>query len=160
MTTNTSKNNGLIVGTIFTVCSFLLTFTFVVPIISVLPGVFFETISKAIVSNDPYSNVGKLTILLLTVLLLLAIILTIVYTRKRTPANETLSKGRLTLIMFAFYFIVHPLGFYIYWGLNLNFRSDGQLIFAAVDSFPISSFAFVLLGLLIDWIRNTAANTG
>jgi hypothetical protein len=52
------------------------------------------------------------------------------------------------------YFIVHALGFYIYWGMSLEFRGDGQLIFAAVDSFPISSWAFIPMGLIIDWVKN------
>jgi hypothetical protein len=60
--------------------------------------------------------------------------------------------------MFLFYFLVHPLGFYIYWGLELDFRSDGQLIFGAIKSFPASSCAFLFIGLIIDWVKNTAVN--
>lgn len=158
MTTKTSKNNGLIVGAIFTVCSFLLTFTFVVPVISVLPGVFLEATAKKIISNNPYSNVGKLTTLLLTIVFLVEIVLILLYTHKKASEKQTVSKGKIMLFMFAFYFIVHPLGFYVYWGLFLNFRGDGQVIFAAVVSFPISSLLFVLFGLLIDCTYKTFDN--
>ena len=57
--------SGVIIGTIFTVVSLVLTVTFIVPIISVFPGMIFETIAENLIDNDPYSNVGKLTILLL-----------------------------------------------------------------------------------------------
>jgi hypothetical protein len=155
--THPKPHNGLTIGAIFTLCSLLLTFTFFIPIISVLPGVVFETISKAIISNTPYSNVGKLTILFLTVAIFLTIILSLWHIKKQTIEHHSLPKVKVVGIMTVFYFIVHPLGFYIYCGLKLNFRNDGQLIFAAVDSFPISSFSFVFFGLLLDWARNTAA---
>ncbi|MBF6642883.1 hypothetical protein [Chryseobacterium indologenes] len=54
--------------------------------------------------------------------------------------------------MLIFYFIIHPLGFYIYWGLFLDFRSDGQLIFSAITSFPYSSIGFIIFGILIDQV--------
>jgi hypothetical protein len=94
----------------------------------------------------------------LIIIFSVTVILAISYTRKRTLINKPLSKGRLTLFMFAFYFLVHPLIFYIYWGVNLNFRSDGQLIFSAINTFPVSSISFIFFGLSIDMTRNMTAN--
>ena len=148
------KHKGFLVGIIFTLCSLVLTLTYVVPIISVLPGLFFENIASALISNDPYRNVGKLTILFLSVFFIIIIILILFYIRKRSKQDLMLSKSEIIGFMFAIYFFVHPLVFYIYWGLILDFRSDGQLIFMAVDSFPISSFSFVLFGILLDWSSN------
>lgn len=51
--------NGTIIGGIFTLSSLLLTLTFIVPIISVIPRAFIESIMYSKVNNEPYSNVGK-----------------------------------------------------------------------------------------------------
>ncbi len=154
------SNSGLVIGAVFTAVSLLLTLTFFVPIISVLPGLIFETIAKNIVNNNPYSNVGKLTILLLSIIFIAALVFSLIWIRKTVIKQGQISKGNIIVIMLIMYFIIHSLGFYIYWGLALNFRSDGQLIFAAVVSVPISSFAFIFIGLLIDKVKNKAwANT-
>ena len=65
------SKGGVTIGALFTVVSFLLTWTFIVPIISVLPGMLFESIAERLVDTEPYSNVGKTTILLLSILFLL-----------------------------------------------------------------------------------------
>ena len=148
------SNSGLIIGALFTVGSLLLTATFVVPIISVLPGMLFETIAENCINNEPYSNVGKLTILLLTITFLLTLVLCLISIKSKTRKGEEISKGRIIAILSLMYFLVHSLGFYIYWGAFLDFRSDGQLIFSAIISYPISSFMFVFLGLLIDLVKN------
>ncbi len=148
------SNSGLVIGAIFTGCSLLLTATFFVPIISVLPGVIFETIAKNMVNNEPYSNVGKLTILLLSIIFLVTLVLCLTWIRQTIIKEGQISRGHIIVIMSIMYFIVHSLGFYIYWGLALDYRSDGQLIFAAIVSFPISSFAFIFIGLLVDKIKN------
>jgi len=147
-------NSGLIIGALFTVGSLLLTATFVMPIISVLPGMLFETIAENCINNDPYSNVGKLTILLLIITFLLTLILCLISIKSKTSKGEEISKGRIIAILSLMYFLVHSLGFYIYWGALLDFRSDGQLIFGAIISYPISSFMFVFIGLLIDLVKN------
>jgi hypothetical protein len=147
-------NSGLIIGALFTVGSLLLTATFVAPIISVLPGMVFETIAKNYINNDPYSNVGKLTILMLTITFLLTLILCLISIKSKTSKGEEISNRRIIATLSIMYFLVHSLGFYIYWGAVLDFRSDGQLIFSAIISYPVSSFMFVFIGLLIDWVKN------
>ncbi|MGZ4048847.1 MAG: hypothetical protein ACXVPU_08350 [Bacteroidia bacterium] len=154
---NYKNYKGLIIGSIFTASSLLLTFTFIVPIITVsLAGVFFETIAKNLVDNDPYSNVGKMTIWLLAGVLLVVSVISVLIIREIKQKNGFVSNGKIVLTMFLFYFLVHPLGFYIYWGIELNFRSDGQLMFATMDSFPGSSMSFIFFGLIIDLVKNTA----
>lgn len=150
-----SKHNiGLNVGAIFTVISLLLTFTFFVPIISIIPGLVFESIAKKIISNIPYSNVGKLTIVLLFLITFLALIFSLLWVKKTVEKNKEISKGSIVVIFFFLYFLVHSLAFYIYWGAFLDFRGDGQLIFSAIISHPFSSFSFVLIGILIDFVKN------
>src|SRR5690554_228393 len=142
------KYNGTIIGAIFTVASIFLTFTFVIPIISIIPAAYIESLVASVVDNEPYSNVGKAT--LNTFLGLLIIFITVVLIKSR---KTRFSNIHVILTMIIAYFIVHSLGFYIYWGVSLNYRSDGQLIFAAVDSFPFSSFGFVFIGFLIDIVK-------
>ncbi|MBK7129342.1 MAG: hypothetical protein IPM74_07480 [Crocinitomicaceae bacterium] len=140
--------NGTIIGGIFTVGSLLLTLTFIVPILSVLPGAITESILSSTVDNEPYSNVGKATIATLEILLISSIVVILIKARKTEFKN-----GHIIGIMAIEYFIIHALGFYIYWATSLDFRSDGQLIFGAVSSFPASSFGFVTPGILIDSVK-------
>lgn len=142
-------------GIIFSTVSFLLTLTFVVPIISVFPGVLAEVVIKALVDNDPYSNVGKGTIVLLALVLTITFGIVLFRIRQIAIREGGISKTKIALYMASLYVIVHALGFYIYWGVALGFRGDGQLIFAAIDSFPYSSWAFIPIGLVIDWVKNS-----
>ena len=145
--------DGLIIGIVFTFGSLLLTLTFFVPIISVFPGVIVETLAAKLVDNDPYSNVGKVTIILLTIIFIITLSIALFKIKRVTLRDGRISKTKIAIVMTVLYFIVHALGFYIYWGLALDYRGDGQLIFAAVDSFPISSWGFIPIGLAIDGVK-------
>jgi DMSO/TMAO reductase YedYZ heme-binding membrane subunit len=146
-------NRGVTIGALFTVGSLLLTATFVAPMLSVLPGMLFEAIAEKCINNDPYSNVGKLTILLLAITFVLTLVLCLISIKNKTSKGEEISKGRIIAILSFMYFLAHSLGFYIYWGTFLDFRSDGQLIFSTMISYPMSSFIFVFIGLLIDLVK-------
>ncbi|MGV6861376.1 MAG: hypothetical protein ACWA41_06365 [Putridiphycobacter sp.] len=148
-----SKYNGTILGGIFTVGSFLLTFTFFVPILSILPGVLVEYIVSKLINNSPYSNVGKWTIIILFAILLMTIIFIFNEIRKKQLSNKDIIS-----IMVLEYFIFHSLGFYLYWAIALNFKGDGQLVFGAISSFPLSSLGFVMLGVLIDLFKVKSEN--
>ena len=137
--------NGTIIGGIFTLSSLLLTLTLIVPVLSVIPGIFIESVVSLIIDNEPYSNVGKATTLILVIILILSLIIVLFKSRKTEFKN-----GHILGIMIFEYFIIHTLGLYIYWATYLEFRSDGQLVFGAVTSFPVSSFGFLGLGVLID----------
>jgi hypothetical protein len=155
MYTQENKFQGLLVGACFTIFSLLSIYTFIIPILSVLPGVCLEGIVKIFVDNIPYSNVGNMTVNLLAVIFILSLLifLTIIYLQIRRVVK--VSKKLIIGIMVFEYFIIHSLGFYYYWGLKLNFRGDGQIMFAAVDSFLFSSFGFLFIGALIDVVKNT-----
>ena len=148
------KNTGLTIGSIFTGASLLLTATYNVPIISVLPGILFENISENLVNNSPYSNVGRTTIVLLSTLFLLAMSFSLLWVKHETAKKGEISAGQVIAIMFILYFIIHPLGFYIYWAVALNFKSDGQLMLGATRSYPFSGLTFIFIGLAIDLVKN------
>lgn len=132
----------------------MLTATFFVPIISVLPGLIFESIAKHFVDNTPYSNVGRLATELMLITFAVMLFLGILLVMDKIKKTGQIFQRQIIKIMAVMYFIVHPLGYYIYWGLALNYRGDGQLIFAAMVTFPFSSISFVVMGVLIDKIKN------
>lgn len=140
--------NGTIIGSIFTVCSLVLTCTYIIPIATVFPGIYIEALMSSIVDNDPYSNVGKATIIVLIGILTISLVIILRKSRRVHPGNV-----QIILIMIIEFFILHILGFYIYWAVSLDFRNDGQLIFAAISSFPFSSFGFVIVGSLVDLVK-------
>lgn len=151
---HTPMYTGLSIGAMFTLLSLLLTATFLVPIFSVLPGVFFEIIAQQLTSSEPYSRIGKMTVLLMALSLLVLLTLLLLIAKHMGFRNIPISRLRVASWMVLLYFIVHPLGFYLYWGLKLNFRSDGQLLFGAVNSFPFSSFSFLVFGCALDYVWN------
>lgn len=155
----TNHKSGITIGALFTIVSLVLTATFIVPIISVVPGVVFETIAAKLVDNNPYSNVGFLTILLISIVFVVTLLVCLFWIRRSTLKSGQVERAHVVFVFIVMYFLVHSLGFYIYWGLALDFRSDGQLIFSAVISHPFSSFAFLLIGILIDLVRNSAIKT-
>lgn len=149
---NNTKNQATALGLRFTIVSALLTLTFIVPILTVLPSAFLEGFIASIIDSEPYSNVGKTTLFVLSLLFLSSLVLIIFIVRKITRKSQ-LSYGTLILIMLVEFPIVHSLGLYIYWGLRLGFKCDGQLMFAVFASFPVSSLSFVLIGWLIDFVK-------
>lgn len=140
--------NATLIGTIFTVVNLALTITFIVPIISIMPGGFIEHLVASFVNNEPYSNVGAVTLMVLVIVQLISLIFVFYLVR-----NKNLHKGHITGLMLMQFFIFHSLGFYLYWATVLNFRSDGQLAFGVFSSFPASSFGFVILGFIVDIIK-------
>lgn len=143
-----SRNNGLIIGAFFTVGSLILTITFIVPILTIVPGAIVEYILASFIDNEPYSNVGKATLFFWSLIFVISL-----FVISRIVKRRIISNSYVITIMVFEYFIIHTLGFYIYWASILNFRSDGQLIFTAVASFPYSSIVFLLVGLVIDIIK-------
>lgn len=148
------NKNGQIIGAYFSVWSFLLTITFIVPILSMLPGAIFEKIAGGFVENEPYSNVARLATLLLSAVFLLILALCLLVIRSMAKNGETITKGNVVFIMALLYFFIHTLGFYVYWGIALHYRSDGQLSFSVLMTHPISSLFFYPIGLLIDFIKD------
>ncbi|MEQ9187817.1 MAG: hypothetical protein RLP15_08780 [Cryomorphaceae bacterium] len=73
----------------------------------------------------------------------------------------------LNMVRFWGYFglqliVLHPLIFYIWAFDNSGSSGDGQFMFGAFETFPISSGLFIILGMIIDFVKNkkTVANIG
>lgn len=142
------KYNGSIIGSIFTGSCILLTVTFIIPVISVLPGALLQALIRTVFQLELNTIQIDITLGLLLVLFI-GSLAWIISSRK----GKELDNGRVVEIMFLEYVILHPLGFYILWVTYLDYSGDGQLLFAAVYSYPVSSLGFVLIGLLLDRMK-------
>ena len=130
-----------------------MTFAFLVPIFSVIAGSFLiELITLVFINENVDNNIGKIVLIILSTIMIIFLLLVLKGIKKIASKQLLLNKTEIILIMIFFYFIIHPLGFYIYWALFLNFVGDGQIIFEAATSFPYSSISFILLGILIDLV--------
>ena len=140
------------IGAIFTGVCIALAYTYLVPIFVVLPGVmFYEELAKALA---PSHHLGKVTIALLSLTVLVCIV-PMLYSAWRVARNAcAMRKAEIVAYMALLCFIVHPLGFYVYWWLKYGFHMDGQIIFASADSFPYSSLFFVVFGFVLDTVAN------
>lgn len=149
--------NGTLIGAIYTIISFALSFTILIPVFSIIPGAKIESIIASIIKYDSYSIVGKATTWTLFILFIASMAIISFIIRKTTKTNN-LSNEAVFVVMAMQYFIIHALGFYLYWGIVLDYRSDGQIAFASVSSFPISSFGFIIIGLIIDLAKSKPLN--
>lgn len=137
-----NKYYGLLLGCALSVASYGLAYTFVVPIFTVMPlGVILESI--AFVGHQ-----GMFAMCGLIVVLISSIGFVVYYGLK-----YGLTKKEMRLVNFFEWFVIHPLGFYIYWWEVLGFRGDGQLIFGAIGTFPLSGLGFIPLGFLLTFLR-------
>lgn len=142
------NNNATRIGVLFTKASILSMVTIVLPMVAILPGTLLESIASLLIDNEPYSNVGWLTITLLSSIFLSVIILSSISVANQTRKYGVISQRRIIFILSIVYFIVHPLGLYIFWGIRLNFRSDGQLIFLVFFYLSRDKSLFYIDGLL------------
>lgn len=150
------KHTGLWIGTIFSLVSLALTFTFIIPIWSVLLGSFVEQAFSALFPYAVFAEIGKLTILLLSILLLSVVFLVFKAITLKVKKGIIIRTSFIGLVMLATYVVVHPLGFYLYLGLVLDFQLDAQYLFDAVYSFPFSSLFFILFGFVLDRVEGNA----
>ncbi|SIS46651.1 hypothetical protein SAMN05421766_10236 [Zobellia uliginosa] len=142
------KYNATIIGSIFTAISLLLIFTIIIPPYSIMPATLLEIFISDTLDSEPYSNIIIAMLFILFILFLLTTGIILLKSKKKAYENK-----HIIGIMIIQYFIIHTLGFYIYWATILDFNRDGQIYFGALESFKYSSFGFILLGLLIDFSK-------
>lgn len=145
----TKKYKATIIGSIITLFCLATTWTLTVPILTLIPiGLPLERLF----SGGDYSKTAFGVLFYLIALFVLTGLWLYRKIKIDFQANRELNTGRLILFFIIQFFIIHPLVFYIWAISNSADSSDGQFIFGVVETFPISSFAFVILGLVIDGI--------
>jgi hypothetical protein len=145
---------GLTFGTFFTIACLILNLTYFIPVISFMPGVEIENLVNKVLQNDNGSLAAMVTIAILSLCLIIIILGSVFRIRKLKSLNIPLNKMDVFSMLFLFHLVIHPLICYSYWGARMHFRGDGQLIMLPIETFPISSFTFILFGLLIDRVKN------
>lgn len=147
------NRKGLVIGALFTAISLMLVATVIAPALAVLPGYPVEKMVAGMVSGASDHQLQLLTILVLAVIFLLILIPALILIRSSTPPNEAIVSGKIILLMVLLYMIVHPLVFYIFSYAKSWNRKDAQYLMAALVTVPFSSFAFVIVGAVIDALK-------
>ncbi|WP_436487683.1 hypothetical protein [Chitinophaga sp. ARDCPP14] len=147
------NRKGLVIGALFTAISLMLVATVIAPALAVLPGYPVEKMVARIAGGVSDHHVQLLTILVLAVIFLLILIPALILIRSSTPPNEAIVSGKIILLMVLLYMIVHPLVFYIFSYAKAWNSKDAQYLMAALVTVPFSSFAFVIVGAVIDAIK-------
>lgn len=145
------ENHASLVGLIFTVVSFISTFTFIVPMLIVFPVV---TIFESILGPASYERIGTTAIIFLSVIVLSALLGFFFYIFRLKQQGNEISISSFIIILVGLSFILHPLGFFLYVSTNWQMANDGQFIFAIFRPFAYTSIAYVIIGLITDAIRN------
>lgn len=141
-----NKYSATIIGLIFTLFSLISILLFAIPIISIIPiALPLELIFSNFV-NDKYLWIS------VTISLLIIFILTSNLLYRKIKDN--ISNRGFILYLTLQFFVLHPLVFYIKLSSNWARASDGQVMFMIVESFPYSSWTFLILGILTDIFRH------
>lgn len=136
------KYYAVIFGCTMFVASLLLAFTFVVPVLTIMPlALLFESMAPS-GSQGLYSIIGNGS------LFILSLCFVIYY-----GINYKITKMQMRFVFFLEWFVVHTVGYDVCWWFSNGFHSDGQLIFLAMASFFKSGFVFILLGVLLMFLR-------
>jgi hypothetical protein len=150
-----NKFTGTIIGLIFSLSSLVATWTFIIPFITVLPLSLFLENTFTNGSNDgSYSDIGPSILKAMWIIFIISLALYYIFAIIKVKLAKPVTKLSFILFLTGQLFIVHPLLFYIDTSQNWDRASDGQFIFGITETFPTSSFSFVVFGILLDLIRH------
>ncbi len=145
-----NNHRGVFVGSVCTIASLLLTFTFGIPFAVVLVGFliswFFE-----IFANANLKGQGIFTLLVLTLSLTGVINFWRRKIKRFAEEGRQLEIPQIFGIMASVFVVIHPLIFFAYWGLMDGFSNDDEVILGSIVTFPISSLSFLFLGIMFDY---------
>jgi hypothetical protein len=140
-----------IIGSLFMVIFFISTFTIVIPILTtlVLP-VILEFIFSLIIHPSEYEFIEIGVLICLSIIFILtSYSLFRFISRNKEPIKNELFKYFTIQV-----FIIPSIFFYVDALHDLDRVNDGQYFFVIFELFPLSSFSFLFLGIIIDLVRN------
>lgn len=144
------KYSGTIIGGIFTLVVFVTTFTIVIPIITLILPAFLESILSLFIENKDYKPIGIGVI----IILLFSFIFTTFIMLRAILIKGNNTKKTLWIYFAIQFFIIPVIVFYLKTSSDWNQASDEQFFFGIFEVFPISSLAFITIGVLVDVLRN------
>lgn len=148
------KYKATFIGLFFTVTCLLLYYTFIIPLLTILPlSLPLEIIFNGIYPGQSYAKTGRGVIISLTVVLI--VLSFIFFTKFYRQIKETQSYKSLQIIFYfiLLQFVIHPLVFYIDLSNDWSRASDGQFFLGAADTFQLSSLTFLIIGIAIDGLK-------
>jgi len=158
----TSKYAATIMGTVIAIICFASTWTYIVPMLTIIPiGLPLELVFGKIFETSSYAATSTGVLLTLIALFLIVGLWFVKQIEKDKREQQNFNSIRLIFFFAAQLVIIHPLVFYFWATMNSQNAGDGQFMFGMVETFPISSVLFAILGLTIDRIKNkkTFANS-
>lgn len=154
-----SKYIGTIGGLVFSLPGLLtlislemmMIFMFI-PILSFLPiALPLELLGN--VFFDDYASTALFVLVGLTILFCLSTNFYFRSLNNDRKEKKLFNSRKLWIYLGLQFIIIHPLIFYIWASNNSDSSGDGQFIFGAFETFPISSGIFILIGIIIDLIK-------
>ena len=151
------KYTASIFGLLFTAILFISTFTLVIPLLTLLLPGFLEIIVSSIIGDSEHKTI---LFSVLSCLVIIFIITTYSSFKVIFRKKELLKKELIYYFTFQV-FIIPSIFFYAetFRDGNWDRASDGQFFLGIIEVFPLSSFSFIIIGVIIDIIRNRKSIT-
>ncbi|UZR96095.1 hypothetical protein [Chondrinema litorale] len=150
-----NKYSATIIGAIIAIICFVSTSTFFIPALTIIPlGLTLELSISTLLGNSNYALTSFLIAVILFSLFILLFVLYIKKNKKDIRDKKGFSIDSLLFFFTIQLVILHPMIFYFWAMANASNSGDGQFIFGIVETFPVSSVCFVVLGILIDFVKN------
>ena len=151
------KYTASIIGLLFTAILFISTFTLVIPLLTLLLPGLLEIIVSTIIGDSEHKTI---LFSVLSCLVIIFIITTYSSFKVILRKKELLKKELIYYFTFQV-FIIPSIFFYAetFRDGNWDRASDGQFFLGIIEVFPLSSFSFIIIGVIIDIIRNRKSIT-
>lgn len=148
----TSKYSATIIGSIITAICFG---SFSIPLQAMQPiGFSLEGMFNELFANSSSAVIFTSVVISLLILFSLVGFWFLKQVRKDWNANRDFNYLRLIFFFALQLLIVHPLVYFIWATIHSEYSGDGQFGLGMLKTIPTSSIVFVILGLLIDTIKN------
>lgn len=148
---NNNKYSATWIGLLFTIACLIGAMTDIAAFITILPlSYLLESFFHLFFSD--YSKIGTSVIIALLIILIGISSLSFLRIYHQIRDYNSYKTSEIVLYMSLLLFVIHPLIFYINLSNDWSRASDGQFIFSINETFHISSWAFVIIGALIDYI--------
>ena len=151
------KYTASIFGLLFTAILFISTFTLVIPLLTLLLPGLLEIIVSTIIGDSEHKTI---LFSVISCLVIIFIITTYSSFKVILRKKELLKKELIYYFTFQV-FIIPSIFFYAetFRDGNWDRASDGQFFLGIIEVFPLSSFSFIIIGVIIDIIRNRKSIT-
>ena len=142
-------------GTIIAIICFATTWTFIVPMLTIIPiGLPLELLFGKIFETSSYAATSISVLLTLIAVFILVGLWFVNRIERDKREQKEFNRIRLIFFFAIQLVIIHPLVFYVWATMNSQNAGDGQFMFGIAETFPFSSICFAILGLSIDLKKN------